>query len=98
MRIYNARASYSWCSSSGVGSVDEMFRLCRCPEMGDDAVAQQIGRGKDLISILSKLLGLIAFKLPFKCFRSVKENMKASDEDRLQDIEVLGQVIIIGVS
>ena len=36
--IYNARASYSWCSSSGVGSVDEMFRLCLCPEMGDEAV------------------------------------------------------------
>ncbi|KAJ3774513.1 cytochrome P450 [Lentinula raphanica] len=46
----------------------------RAFEMGDDAVAQQIGRGKDLISIL------------------MKENMKASDEDRLQDIEVLGQM------
>ncbi|KIK57051.1 hypothetical protein GYMLUDRAFT_173469 [Collybiopsis luxurians FD-317 M1] len=38
-------------------------------EKGDEAVAQQIGRGKDLISIL------------------MKENMKATDEDRLDDSE-----------
>ncbi|KAE9385054.1 cytochrome P450 [Gymnopus androsaceus JB14] len=45
-------------------------------EKGDEAVSQQIGRGKDLISIL------------------MKENMKASDEDRLEDGEVLAQEII----
>ncbi|KAJ3828317.1 cytochrome P450 [Lentinula raphanica] len=45
----------------------------RAFEIGDEAVAQQIGRGKDLISIL------------------MKENMKASKEDRLQDVEVIGQ-------
>ncbi|KAJ3913334.1 cytochrome P450 [Lentinula edodes] len=45
----------------------------RAFEMGDEAVDQQIGRGKDLISIL------------------MRENMKASTEDRLQDIEVIGQ-------
>ncbi|KAE9394010.1 cytochrome P450 [Gymnopus androsaceus JB14] len=43
-------------------------------EKGDEAVSQQIGRGKDLISIL------------------MKENMKASEEDRLEDSEVLAQV------
>ncbi|KAJ3932727.1 MAG: cytochrome P450 [Lentinula lateritia] len=46
----------------------------RAFEMGDEAVEQQIGRGKDLISIL------------------MRENMKASTEDRLQDIEVIGQM------
>ncbi|KAJ3838143.1 cytochrome P450 [Lentinula raphanica] len=46
----------------------------RAFEIGDEAVAQQIGRGKDLISIL------------------MKENMKASKEDRLQDVEVIGQM------
>ncbi|KAJ3808379.1 cytochrome P450 [Lentinula aff. lateritia] len=45
----------------------------RAFETGDEAVEQQIGRGKDLISIL------------------MRENMKASTEDRLQDIEVIGQ-------
>ncbi|KAJ4474910.1 cytochrome P450 [Lentinula aciculospora] len=45
----------------------------RAFEIGDEAVAQQIGRGKDLISIL------------------MKENMKASNEDRLQETEVIGQ-------
>ncbi|KAJ4474889.1 cytochrome P450 [Lentinula aciculospora] len=49
----------------------------RALRMGDEAVAQQIGGGKDLMSIL------------------MKENMKASDEDRLQDIEVIGQVIAL---
>ncbi|KAJ3755811.1 cytochrome P450 [Lentinula raphanica] len=49
----------------------------RAFEIGDEAVAQQIGRGKDLISIL------------------MKENMKASKEDRLQDVEVIGQVLTL---
>ncbi|KAF5375327.1 hypothetical protein D9757_009678 [Collybiopsis confluens] len=43
-------------------------------EVGDEAITQQTGRGKDLISIL------------------MKENMKAVDEDRLADSEVIGQV------
>ncbi|PPQ69083.1 hypothetical protein CVT26_003558 [Gymnopilus dilepis] len=43
-------------------------------EAGDAALEAQIGRGKDLISIL------------------LKENMKASQEDKLSDEEVLGQI------
>jgi cytochrome P450 len=43
-------------------------------DQGDEAVAQQIGRGKDLISIL------------------MNENMKASDEDRLAESEVISQM------
>ncbi|KIK57096.1 hypothetical protein GYMLUDRAFT_773407 [Collybiopsis luxurians FD-317 M1] len=43
-------------------------------EKGDEAVTQQIGRGKDLISIL------------------MKENTKATDEDRLEDHEVIAQM------
>ncbi|KIK57094.1 hypothetical protein GYMLUDRAFT_46720 [Collybiopsis luxurians FD-317 M1] len=42
-------------------------------EKGDEAVMQQIGNGKDLISIL------------------MMENMKATDEDRLEDHEVIAQ-------
>jgi len=41
---------------------------------GDRALAAQIGRGKDIMSIL------------------LRENMKASDEDKLSDDELLGQV------
>ncbi|KAE9403504.1 cytochrome P450 [Gymnopus androsaceus JB14] len=44
-------------------------------EKGDEVIAQQVGRGKDLISIL------------------MRENMKASGEDRLDDDEVLSQII-----
>ncbi|KAF5375312.1 hypothetical protein D9757_009677 [Collybiopsis confluens] len=43
-------------------------------EGGDEAITQQTGRGKDLISILTY---------------KVKENMKAVDEDRLADSEVI---------
>ncbi|KIK57112.1 hypothetical protein GYMLUDRAFT_247366 [Collybiopsis luxurians FD-317 M1] len=46
----------------------------RAFKKGDEAVTQQIGRGKDLISIL------------------MKENLKASNEDRLDDSEVISQV------
>ncbi|KAJ3711890.1 cytochrome P450 [Lentinula guzmanii] len=63
--------------------VDYMYRIAqviyeskkRALEKGDQAIALQIGRGKDLISIL------------------MKENMKASEEDRLEDTEVISQVI-----
>ncbi|KAJ3795928.1 cytochrome P450 [Lentinula aff. detonsa] len=61
--------------------VDYMYRIAqviyeskkRALEKGDQAIALQIGRGKDLISIL------------------MKENMKASEEDRLEDTEVISQ-------
>ncbi|KAF5386397.1 hypothetical protein D9757_006698 [Collybiopsis confluens] len=43
-------------------------------EEGDERVTQQIGGGKDLISIL------------------MKENMKATEEDRLEDSEVISQM------
>lgn len=60
---------------------------------GDQALAAQIGRGKDIISILSTIL-----LTSFATVRSkdkyylVKENMKASSEDKLSDTELLGQV------
>ncbi|KAG6900250.1 hypothetical protein C0993_000891 [Termitomyces sp. T159_Od127] len=46
----------------------------RALEEGDEALAQQIGQAKDLMSIL------------------MKANIEASEEDRLSDREVLGQV------
>ena len=60
---------------------------------GDQALAAQIGGGKDIISILSTI-----FLTSFATFRSkdqyylVKANMKASSEDKLSDTELLGQV------
>jgi len=62
--------------------IDYMFSVAnqiyegkvRAFEQGDEAVARQFGRGKDIISIL------------------MKENMKASDEDRLGENEVIGQM------
>ncbi|KAJ3980085.1 cytochrome P450 [Lentinula detonsa] len=64
--------------------VDYMYRIAqviyeskkRALEKDDQAIALQIGRGKDLISIL------------------MKENMKASEEDRLEDTEVISQLKI----
>ena len=61
-------------------------------EKGDEAVAQQIGRGKDLISILSEIFKV--HRLSSLIVITVKENMKASDEDRLEDSELLSQVVI----
>lgn len=43
-------------------------------QAGNEALADQIGRGKDIISIL------------------MKANMKAADEDKLLDAELLGQI------
>jgi hypothetical protein len=60
-------------------------------EEGDEAVTQQIGQGKDIMSILS------AYWLAFfdcgslnSCI--VKANMSASEEDRMSNEELLGQM------
>ncbi|KAJ3912269.1 cytochrome P450 [Lentinula edodes] len=46
----------------------------RALEEGDEAVIKQIGKGKDLLSIM------------------MKENMKADDEDKLEETEIIAQV------
>ncbi|KAJ4465490.1 cytochrome P450 [Lentinula edodes] len=46
----------------------------RALEEGDEAVVKQIGKGKDLLSIM------------------MKENMKADDEDKLEETEIIAQV------
>ncbi|KAJ3903765.1 cytochrome P450 [Lentinula edodes] len=54
---------------------EQIYKIkLRAFEAGDEAVASQIGRGTDLISIL------------------MKENMDASEEDRLGDTEVIAQM------
>ncbi|KAH7873912.1 cytochrome P450 [Lentinula edodes] len=56
---------------------EQIYKIkLRAFEAGDEAVASQIGRGNDLISIL------------------MRENMDASEDDRLGDTEVIAQVSI----
>ncbi|KAF8825456.1 hypothetical protein HHX47_DHR6000059 [Lentinula edodes] len=58
-----------------LGTLEQIYKIkLRAFEAGDEAVASQIGRGTDLISIL------------------MKENMDASEEDRLGDTEVIAQM------
>ncbi|ESK82672.1 hypothetical protein Moror_11180 [Moniliophthora roreri MCA 2997] len=49
----------------------------RALAMGDEAIKQQVGSDKDVLSIL------------------MRENMKASSEDRLDETELLGQISIL---
>jgi len=60
---------------------------------GDEAVAKQIGRGKDIISILSMCILMSCDKPTHQQIRPVKANMEASEEDKLPDSEVLAQVV-----
>ncbi|KAK1224785.1 hypothetical protein PQX77_012303 [Marasmius sp. AFHP31] len=56
----------------------EIYRgKLRALEEGDEAVREQVGRGKDIISVL------------------INENMKASDEDKLDENEVIGQNSVV---
>lgn len=67
----------------------------RALQEGDEAVSRQIGRGKDIIAVLSERT-----KSPKSCSKlivSVNENDKASEEDRLPESEVIDQVRIHGV-
>ncbi|KAJ3929248.1 MAG: cytochrome P450 [Lentinula lateritia] len=51
----------------------------RAFEEGDEAVVRQIGKGKDLLSIM------------------MKENMKAHDEDKLEEAEIIAQVRVLTI-
>lgn len=60
---------------------------------GDEAAERQIGGGKDIMSVLSVYMGrLLTTEQIGLLSCSVKANMKASEEDRMPDDEVLGQV------
>lgn len=64
-------------------------------EEGNEAVDQQVGRGKDLISILSETGTVQTLSIRFKfIWFTVNENMSASEEDQLKDSEIIAQVAI----
>jgi hypothetical protein len=77
-------------------SVEILQAKRRALQEGDEAVEKQIGRGRDIMSILSKQLSSCRFpsSLNFSSISSVKANMEASEGDKLTEEEVLGQVLI----
>lgn len=62
---------------------------------GEEAVVQQIGKGKDILSILRKSMRRETLRaredLP-KLPSIVKANMVSNEEDRLPEEEVVGQI------
>jgi hypothetical protein len=75
----------------------EILQAKRCAlQEGDEAVERQIGRGRDIMSILSKQFPCCRFlsSLTSSSISSVKANMEASEGDKLTEEEVLGQVRI----
>ncbi|KAG6861365.1 hypothetical protein C0995_001098 [Termitomyces sp. Mi166 len=60
---------------------------------GDEALAKQIGQAKDLLSILSTLSTRVMSRFLMQSSTQVKANMEDSEEDKLPDKEVLGQVM-----
>lgn len=62
-------------------------------EEGEEAAVKQVGKGKDIISILSQYSALEIYTEAYFVFsRTVKANMEASEADRLPESDVLGQV------
>lgn len=67
-------------------------------DRGDEALHHQVGEGKDLMSILREqaLLGLTPlFALFSTSLFLVRENMRASAEDRLSEEELIGQMVYV---
>jgi len=64
-------------------------------EQGDEAVERQIGRGKDIMSILSKLCLYICMLRLLNSFSVVKLNMAEDTEVKLDEEEVLGQMSLV---
>ena len=54
-------------------------------------LAAQIGQGKDIITILSTQISFPSSQVLTKIL-SVRENMKASEEEKLSDAELLAQI------
>lgn len=74
-------------------SVEILESKERALKEGDEAVMQQIGRGQDIISILSMYdSNILPLIIDFFHAQSVKTNMEASDEDTFSQSEILGQV------
>lgn len=62
-------------------------------ERGEDAVVQQVGEGKDIISILRMfLLVLYSSSLTDRSTLPVRANENASKDDQLPEDELLGQM------
>lgn len=61
-------------------------------EEGDEAVTQQIGQGKDIMSILSSYHLLLWHRCNWLISCVVRANMSASEDDRLSTEELLGQM------
>ncbi|KAK7038700.1 hypothetical protein VNI00_010584 [Paramarasmius palmivorus] len=94
--------SFYWPSSTlrhGRELADYMWELStqiyqekkRALDQGDEAVVEQVGRGKDILSVLSKRVAPKAESDGFIHRYLVNENMKASDEDKLDEDEIIGQ-------
>ena len=61
-------------------------------EEGDEAVTQQIGKGKDIMSILSACHIPPWYNCSWRIAYTVRANMSAFEEDRLSKEELLGQI------
>ena len=80
--------------------IDVMDKTCveifenkkRALEEGDELVVEQMGRGKDIMSILSQFMRLRSDVDYSLFFDIVKANKEVSVSERLTEKEVLGQV------
>ena len=61
-------------------------------EEGDEAVTQQIGKGKDIMSILSAYHHPPWYYCSWWIGYIVRANMSAFEEDRMSKEELLGQI------
>ena len=73
-------------------SVELFQRKKLALQQGDEAVLAQVGRGKDIMSILCMCQFLTSFRILVLTYEIVKENMEATEGDRLQEAELIAQI------
>ena len=61
-------------------------------EKDDDEVQRQVGAGKDIMSVLRKFLSNCTLWHAWLMYPLVRANVEASQEDKLPDDELLGQM------
>ena len=60
-------------------------------QQGNEELTARIGQGKDIISILSTSISLPSSQI-LTIISLVRENMKASEEEKLSEAEVVAQI------
>jgi hypothetical protein len=79
-------------------SIDILQSKRAALQQGDEAVLKQVGRGKDIMSLLCMYFNLSLVSLMTTHPISVRANMGAKEEDRLPESELIAHITYVPIA